>query len=229
MIVNTSVGWRGFYYLLIAVNGGSLICYVLFYHPPNFRMKHRDASRIQLIKHLDFGGIVLYTGGLLLLLLGLSWGGTVYPWKSEHVIATIVIGALISLVGFGLYESYVPLKEPLVPMHLFMNVPWVASIVLLGLGAGVYYALALVWPSLVAVEYANGDAIYGGLLSSLHGCAIISGQITGGLLAKPLGRVKLQATVTYAIGGIILACKSPSSSADTSTLHSQDHLRCSKV
>lgn len=206
IIANTSVGWRGLYYILIAANGASIILWVIFYHPPTFHMKHENQTKRYFIKNLDYGGIILYSAGLLLLLLGLSWGGNVYPWKSAHVIATVVIGVL-SLVAFALYESYMPLKEPLVPMHLFRNGPWVASITLLGLGAGVYYALALIWPAYVAVAYDGGDRIYGGLLSSLHGCAIISGQIVGGLLAKPLGKVKLQATFTYLLGGIFLACE----------------------
>lgn len=33
-----------------------------------------------------------------------------YPWRSAHVITTIVIGFLL-LVGFFVYEVYVPLKE----------------------------------------------------------------------------------------------------------------------
>lgn len=169
-------------------------------------MKHRNASKRLFIKNLDYGGIFLYTAGLLLLLLGLSWGGNVHPWKSASVIAPIVIGVLC-LIALGFYEIYVPLEEPLVPAHLFTNGPWVASITLLGLGAGVYYALALVWPSMVAVEYNNGDVIYGGLVSSLHGSAIIAGQLVGGTLAKPLGHVRLTCVVTYLFGGIMLACE----------------------
>lgn len=206
MILKTSVGWRGLYYILIAANGASLICWFLFYHPPTFHMKHRDASVLLFIRNLDYGGIFLYTAGLLLLLLGLSWGGSIHPWKSAAVIAPIVIGALL-LVALGLYETYMPLKEPLIPVHLFKNGPWVASITLLGLGAGVYYAFALVWPTMVAVEYSHGDALYGGLVSSVHGCAIIAGQMTGGILAKPLGHVKITCFVTCVLGGILLCCE----------------------
>lgn len=206
IILKTAVGWRGIYYILIAANGASLICWILFYHPPTFHMKHRNASKRLFIKNLDYGGIFLYTAGLLLLLLGLSWGGSIHPWKSAAVIAPIVIG-ILSLIALGFYEVYVPQDEPLIPVHLFKNGPWVASVTLLGLGAGVYYAFALVWPSMVAVEYSNGDPIYGGLVSSLHGCAIIAGQLVGGVLAKPMGHVKITCIVTYLCGGILLACE----------------------
>ena len=78
------------------------------------------------MKDFDFVGLILLVGGLLIFLMGISWGGSYYPWKSTHVIATIVVGFL-ALVAFVIYESFVPLKEPLVPMYLFKNLPWVAT------------------------------------------------------------------------------------------------------
>lgn len=77
---------------------------------------------MQVIKDFDFIGLILFVGGLLIFLMGISWGGSLYPWKSGHVIGTIVIGFL-ALVAFVLYECFMPLKEPLVPMHLFLNIP----------------------------------------------------------------------------------------------------------
>ena len=77
---------------------------------------------------------MLFIGGFLLFLLGLSWGGSVYPWHSSRVIATMVVGG-ITIVIFVLWENYANLKEPLLPLHLFKNLSWVASCILLGLGA----------------------------------------------------------------------------------------------
>ena len=97
-------------------------------------MKYKNRSKIQQLKDFDFVGCLLFTAGLLLFVMGLSWGGSLYPWKSGHVIGTIVAGSL-GIVAFFLWEIYMPLKEPLVPMHLFKNGPWVASCLLLALGA----------------------------------------------------------------------------------------------
>ena len=97
------------------------------YFPPTFDEKyaHRK-TKTQVVKDFDFVGLILLVGGLLIFLMGISWGGSYYPWKSTHVIATIVVGFL-ALVAFVIYESFVPLKEPLVPMYLFKNLPWVAT------------------------------------------------------------------------------------------------------
>ena len=60
-----------------------------------------------------------------------------------------MIGAAC-LVGLFLYESYRPLKEPLVHMHLFKIGGWVAVVISLALGASVYYPQAIVCPRMTA-------------------------------------------------------------------------------
>jgi len=74
-------------------------------------------------KKFDYVGTSLYTGGLLVFMMGLSWGGSVYPWASSWVIGTIVAG-FVALVAFVLWECFAGLKEPLVPMNIFSNYSW---------------------------------------------------------------------------------------------------------
>ncbi|KAH3918753.1 hypothetical protein HBH56_024320 [Parastagonospora nodorum] len=196
------VGWRGCYYVLIGIQASSCACWILFYHPPTFSMKHgRDASVLRYIKDFDYTGTALYTGGLLVFMMGLNWGGSVYAWSSGYVIGTIVAG-LVALVCFVLYECYVDLKEPLVPMHIFSNYSWNASVVLTGLGASVYYAFAIVWPSMVAVLYSDGGAMNSAWLSSLVGLCITLGQIVGGFSGKKIGHLKWQCVVGITLGAI---------------------------
>ena len=111
-VYESKVGWRGTFYLLTALNAACTACWYFFYYPPNFSMKHGHGPgrRMQYLRDFDYLGTFLATLGLLLFLMGLSWGGTVHPWKSAHVIATVVIGFIL-LVAFVLYEVYVPLKE----------------------------------------------------------------------------------------------------------------------
>ncbi|KAH7028973.1 fungal trichothecene efflux pump-domain-containing protein [Microdochium trichocladiopsis] len=149
----------------------------------------------------DYLGTTLYTGGLLILVMGLNWGGSVYPWASSYVIATIVVG-LVTLVLFVLWETFAKLKEPLVPMNLFSNYSWNASVILTGLGASSYYAFAIVWPSMVGVLYAGDDVMGGAWLSSFVGLFVTLGQIAGGFLGKKIGHLKWQAVVTMTLGAV---------------------------
>ena len=143
-VVNTRSGWRWCYYLMIICNAMCLPCWYFFYHPPTFRMKHGAARKLKFIKEFDYAGTSLFTAGLVVFLMGLSWGGSVHPWKSAGVIAPMIL-EFFTLVAFVVYEIEFPLEEPLVPVHVFKNRGFTASTLLLGIGASIYYAFSVVW------------------------------------------------------------------------------------
>ncbi|CAK7240395.1 MAG: hypothetical protein STHCBS139747_001834 [Sporothrix thermara] len=201
----TSVGWRGPFYVLIAINGASFLCWLFFYHPPTFTMKHRNERVATYLWHFDYLGTVLFTGGLLVLMMGLNWGGSLYPWRSAAVICTIVLGAA-SLVAFLCWEALADLREPLVPVHLFRNRGWNAATVLSGVAASMYYAFAIVWPSLCSLVWARpNDPMYAPWLSTFVGMFIVTGEIVGGVLASRLRHLKWQCLVSSLLGGIFFA------------------------
>ena len=128
-------------------------------------MKHGAKSRREHLKQVDVVGIFLFCAGLVIFILGLSWGGGKYPWKSTAVIASILLG-FFTLVAFVLWEIYAPLKQPLVPMHLFADSDWVVGVLLLSFGASIYYAFAIVWPQAVVALYSEVHYNMRGILSS---------------------------------------------------------------
>jgi len=109
------------------------------------------------------------------------------------------------LVVFVLWELYAKLEEPLVPMYLFRNGSWLAAVIVSGVGASMYYAFAIVWPSMVTVFYAGGHQMYGAWLASFVGLFIVLGEIVGGMCAKQIGKVKYQCIVTLFLGAIFFA------------------------
>lgn len=171
------------------------------YYPPSFDEKwtHKKTKR-QVIRDFDFIGLILFSGGLLIFLMGVSWSGSYYPWKSAHVIATIVVGFL-SLVAFVLHEVFAPLKEPLV--NLFLGIPWVADILLVALGASVYFAFAIIWPIMVFALYTS-NLTKGGWLCCVSGAGANSGQIVGGLLSRKIGKQKYQLIVCTSLTVVFL-------------------------
>lgn len=202
------VGWRGVYYLLIAINLVALACWTCFYWPPNFSEKHRGARLTEFVKNFDYIGTLLYTAGLTLFLMGVSLGGNgVFAWSSAETLGTLLSGA-ICLIGLALWVTFAKIPEPLIPRHIITNGPFVASAIILGLGAAVYYAFAIVWPQMVALLYSDGNQMRNGYLSTIVGACFIVGQISGGLLCKVIGKVKYQIMVTMTIGGALLASKS---------------------
>ncbi|KAF2827930.1 MFS general substrate transporter [Ophiobolus disseminans] len=203
LILNTAGGWRWVYYLLIILNGLTALLYTVFYFPPTFHQKHGSDTVAKFIKNFDWGGLVLYTAGLVLFIVGLSSGGTLHPWKDARVLAPIVIGFLC-LVALFVYESYANLAQPLIPIHFFKNRGWVAAMISLSFGASVYYSQAIVWPQMTANVYAQGRVMWGGVVASLVGVGITFGEILGGFAAKSIGHWKIQAVVVITLGGLFL-------------------------
>ncbi|CAG5159093.1 uncharacterized protein ALTATR162_LOCUS5409 [Alternaria atra] len=73
----------------------------------------------QKLAAIDFFGAFLALAGSVLLVLALTWAGGEYAWKSVHVIATLVIGVLIS-VCFIIWQ-WKGTKLPLIPMTIFTS------------------------------------------------------------------------------------------------------------
>lgn len=105
LIVKTAAGWRGIYYIGIALHGTSFLLWVVFYHPPKFNNLHRNRTKMQEVRELDYVGILLFAGGAVLFLLGISWGGQQHPWTSSYVLGTLIVGFL-TLVAFVLWGKY---------------------------------------------------------------------------------------------------------------------------
>ncbi|KAJ5697826.1 hypothetical protein N7488_011510 [Penicillium malachiteum] len=158
----TKLTWRWAYYLNIIISGFTVLCFYLFYHPPDFRLLHMDRSMWEQCKRQDDVGFILFTGGLLLFIMGVSWGGTVHPWNSAYVIATIVVG-FCSLVAFVFYDAY---GDSLLPTHLFRRPGYLAMII-----------TAMV-----------DSTMHDGWLACIVGSACLLGQVVGGVLCRYIKR-----------------------------------------
>jgi len=210
LIAHTKAGWRGCFWIVLGFNAVALACWVLFYRPPTFQMKHQGQRRRDYAKQFDYIGLVLFAAGLLVFLLGLSWGGSAYPWQSAYVIGPMVAG-FVALVVFVLWECFAPIQEPLVPMRLVLNRAWIAAVVVSGIGASLYYCLAVLWPAMVSIIYPSGNTTKDGVNASVIGAGWVLGEIVSGFVAMPLKRLRYQCIVVLTLAGIFLGCKLPSS------------------
>ncbi|KAH8652088.1 fungal trichothecene efflux pump [Xylariales sp. PMI_506] len=142
------IGWRGAYWFMFSWHLLGLILLFLFYHPPNFDLKHREdgQTRLQLLMELDYVGLLLFTAANVLFLLGINWGGRQYPWKSAAVIAPMVIG-IICGICLGFWEAYANLKHPLLPPKMFKKIrEFDMIIVVCFVGGMLYYSMNVLWP-----------------------------------------------------------------------------------
>lgn len=75
--------------------------------------KVNHSSTHRKLKAVDFVGILLSLAGMMVFIIGLTWGGHDYPWNSAQVISTLVIGFVVSTT-FILWQ-WKGSKYPLVP------------------------------------------------------------------------------------------------------------------
>lgn len=87
LLTGTAQTWRWAYYLNVIITAITVLLFYFFYHPPTFELLHMDRSIWEQCKRQDAIGFVLFTGGLVLFLMALSWGGAVYAWDSAHVVS----------------------------------------------------------------------------------------------------------------------------------------------
>lgn len=95
-------GWRWAYYINAILYGVASIGLLLTYFPPPPVIR-RQESTARILAGVDYGGILLLCASITPLVLGLTWGGTTYPWESGEVVATLTCGCA-GLIMFSLYE-----------------------------------------------------------------------------------------------------------------------------
>lgn len=120
------------------------------------------------------------------MLLGISWGGITYPWKSAGVIAPIIIG-IFSLVSFGFWEVHGKFTKPLVPYELFKNVRGFTMVLVAEfVGGMLLYALTSLYPVQIQAVYESRPRI-----ASWESCTVLLGTFMGVLLlGQLLGKLR---------------------------------------
>ncbi|KIJ29240.1 hypothetical protein M422DRAFT_188781 [Sphaerobolus stellatus SS14] len=106
--------WRWLFYLNLPLSGMSFVLVIIF-----LRVKRPEGSISEKLSRVDWFGNLLVICGTTLAVIGLTWGGSRYPWDSPKVLAPLIIG--LALIGaFILYEAKVP-KEPTIPWEVISH------------------------------------------------------------------------------------------------------------
>ncbi|KIJ30066.1 hypothetical protein M422DRAFT_268422 [Sphaerobolus stellatus SS14] len=83
------------------------------------RVKRPEGSVSDKLSRVDWFGNLLVICGTTLAIIGLTWGGSRFPWNSAQVLAPLIIG-LSLIAAFIVYEAKVA-KEPTIPWEIISN------------------------------------------------------------------------------------------------------------
>ncbi|KAI9753178.1 MAG: dynamin-like GTPase mgm1 [Chaenotheca gracillima] len=170
-----SVTWRWCFWINVPLCGITFGLSLIFLDVNNPRTKLGDGLRA-----VDWVGTFSILGITTLVLVGLDFGGTIFPWSSPKVICLIVLGTLMT--GFFLYNEQRLAKYPLMPLVVFRS--WSNSAVFL-----VVFSHGMV---LIGIEYYM--PLY---FQSVHQAS----PIRSGILLLPL--IVVQAITEIVVGYLI--------------------------
>ncbi|KAK0384644.1 hypothetical protein NLU13_8730 [Sarocladium strictum] len=161
------IGWRwgiGMFAILMPFGASFLITTLLHYQTRSRKMGLVMSKRptvYEFCSQIDLGGIVLFSGGLAMLLLPLTLAATSPSrWETPYIIALIVVGGLF-LIALPIYEGYVA-SNPIVPPSYFKNVTISLCLLLIALDAAGFsctHTYLFTWAT-VARDFGTRDATF---------------------------------------------------------------------
>lgn len=178
---------------------------LFFYFPTTRPRRDYDKTRWQQLAELDWIGIFLYTTGLTVFLVGMSWAGSDgHPWRSVSVIVPIILGALTFAACFA-YDWTIA-KKPLFPYSLFSKVREFSLVLVVLFVAGmVFFSMASILPQCTTYVF-DSDPIKLGLIQLPNGF----GQLIGGAIIPAfihrIKHIRMQIFVSVAIQTVFTAC-----------------------
>jgi Major Facilitator Superfamily len=94
--------YRIFLYVTAGIFLVATLGIALFYNPPP-RELQTSLTTGQKLRTLDWIGYLLFTPGLVLFCVALSWSRNPYPWSNARIIGTFVVGTIL-MIAFFIYE-----------------------------------------------------------------------------------------------------------------------------
>ncbi|QIW96735.1 hypothetical protein AMS68_002253 [Peltaster fructicola] len=109
------VSWRWCFWINLPICGLAFILLLLLLDTHNPRTPLTVG-----LKAIDWHGTITMLAMSLLFLLGLNFGGSIFPWNSATVISLIVLGT--AGIGVFLYVESAVARYPLMPLSVFKHV-----------------------------------------------------------------------------------------------------------
>ncbi|KAF7197066.1 Trichothecene efflux pump TRI12 [Pseudocercospora fuligena] len=134
--------WLGLFCGIWAFIGLAIV--VIFYFPPP-RVNSQGMSSREVLRQIDYIGGILSVGGMLLFMMGMQWGGYQYDWDSAHVLAPLILGAVM-IVAFLVWEAYAP--YPMFPRRLRQDPRILAlTLVITFISGANFFSILMFWPT----------------------------------------------------------------------------------
>jgi len=174
--ITDNVGWRWAFYVNLPVGVVAVAAAVVAL--PGHVSVHRH--------RIDYSGAALLVAAAVPLLLGLSWGGSEYPWRSWQVVSLFVFSAVM-WVAFFLRELRA--AEPVINPRLFHNDVFSVSAVASTIQSAAMFGAIMFLPLFVQGVQGKSATNSGVILMPMM-LAAMATSVLGGQLLAHTGRYK---------------------------------------
>ena len=138
-VFTEKVSWRWCFYINLPFDALAFLIILLF-----LDIETPKTPILAGLKAIDWIGVITITGGTVMFLLGLEYGGVQYPWSSATVVCLIVFG-LVTITLFFLNEWKLA-KYPMMPLRLFSRRSNLASLTVCFIHGFVFISGAYFFP-----------------------------------------------------------------------------------
>lgn len=195
------INWRWVFYVNLPI-GILALCLIIFFLPTSISIRNTALRGWAAIRRIDFAGALTAAGATVCLLLGLTWGGSTYPWDDPHTII-ILSSAGALFVAFIIVEIFA--KEPILPLKLFRNQIFASGALLALLVGAALFASAIYLPTFVQGVMQEPATNSGLVTTPLVLTMAIGGTLVGLLIAR-IGRYQVLSIIgaVIMVGGMYL-------------------------
>ncbi len=193
-LITDHTTWRWIFYINLPLGILTLIA-IITWLPASISVRSSRFRGWAAIRRIDVAGALSAAAAGICLLLGLTWGGTTYPWASVQVMGLLIAAGLLYAVFFFIERK---VSEPLLPLDLLGNQIF-ASGSLLALTYG-FVSFGVIFYSPLFIQAGLGQAS----ISSTAALTPLLLGVTGGALVAGWLVAKFKRYQIFTIMGALI-------------------------
>ncbi|KAH8900414.1 MFS general substrate transporter [Thozetella sp. PMI_491] len=171
--------WRWVFYINLPISGVALVLHFLF-----LRVNYnKEATALERLRMIDYGGNFILTGSVVSVLLALSWGGALYAWSSYQIIVPLVLG-ILGLGLFHWYETMPWVKAPALPERVFKRRTPAAALLIAFVGNVLLFWVIYFLPIFFQAVLGMSPMIAGVALLPTSLFIVLVAAVAGGVVTK---------------------------------------------
>ncbi|KAK6454815.1 MDR transporter [Scheffersomyces xylosifermentans] len=151
----THATWRWCFYINIPIGGLAFVLMFFSFKPPK-----PEGNLRQKLAKVDYVGSFILITSLVLILLGLTFGGGDFPWKSAAVICCFVLGGLL-FIGFGIWNFRFS-KNPIIMKEVIV-IPQLVAASISGAGSYAFFMASFTYLAIYFQLIFNASAWKSGI------------------------------------------------------------------